>query len=105
MSISSETREFHRRVLRTLVEGAPGSSTTEIHALYDAVGPLVYEGALASPVSSHCHRRNLLDSLEEEGVVAGFDRPRARGRTWVPVAETRSTDKEADDGTPSGGDQ
>ena len=97
MSVSSETREFHRRVLRTLVDGAPGSSTTEIHALYEAVAPLVYEGALASPVASHCHRRNLLDSLEEEGLVAGFDRPRARGRTWVPVAETCATGKEADE--------
>jgi hypothetical protein len=97
MSISSETREFHRRVLRTLVDGAPGSSTTEIHALYDAVAPLVYEGALASPVASHCHRRNLLDSLEDEGVVAGFDRPRARGRTWVPVSDPRSTDGDADE--------
>jgi hypothetical protein len=99
MSVSSETREFHRRVLRTLVDGAPGSSTTEIHALYDAVAPLVYEGALASPVASHCHRRNLLDSLEEEGLVAGFDRPRARGRTWVPVSDTRATDEEADEKT------
>jgi hypothetical protein len=80
-----QPKEYHKRVFRALVEGAPGSSTTELHALYDAIAPLVYEGRLATPVSSRRYRRDFLDELRMEDVVAAFDVPGDQARVWIPI--------------------
>ena len=95
MTGRSEDREFHKRALKAIVEGAPASTTSEIHAMYDALAPLIYRGTLYEPVRARHYHRALLDELEQrDGEIVAFDFGRPEGRMWLPIDE--SGDPEGD---------
>ena len=78
-----EQRSTHAALLHRLVAAGGGSTTSELHLLYDAVAPMVYRGTTSTP-DKRRRRRDVLAALVDEGCVEYHDTP--RGRVWVPVA-------------------
>ncbi|QLC35750.1 hypothetical protein EFA46_015950 (plasmid) [Halarchaeum sp. CBA1220] len=88
-ALDGEGYTHHHRVLYRLVLGAAGTTTSDLHILYDAVAPLVYHGVTKTPVKRR-YRRKLLTDLREAGFVEASDTP--RGRIWMPAEDTLSDD-------------
>ena len=74
--------DVNDELLLAIVEAAPGISSTDLFALYDAVGPLACRGTPTEVLESRTGKQGRMHGLVEEGVLEYRDV--GAKRVWLP---------------------